>query len=378
MNKLIVLAVSVILFAGCVQVKSNKDINKELFTAAKQGQLENVKNLLGKGANVNFVCEDSSCKGWTPVMIAAAENHADVVKFLLENDADPNAQNQYGRTALHFAVNYSLEPIVNLLLEYKADPTIRTYQNQGKEEPATPTEAAMRRMESSLGNRAAYNILKTLVYKTKEVNVEFAHSTPLMVAVIANDYDFTKFLLDNGANPYHVLPKQDANGNVKEYYEVDELVLAGGPVSEKLRALFVPYNQKKKQEQALVKKEGIVNIQKLQKIIDDDLNKNGKLSTDGNILDKVTVSIKDGKKNDYHQIVTPNFIYGLMCDNFGCAVSADRFDNNNKEIYRLSIIKTTNQIDTWKAICTPKNNLGIAGCVTYSQYLKILEINPIQ
>ena len=379
MKNLVILTLStIILLAGCARVKNDKNIDKELFAAAKQGELEDVSNLLEKGANVNFVCEDSSCKGWTPVMIAAAENHADVVKLLLEKGADPNAQNQYGRTALHFAVNYSLEPIVNSLLAYKADPTIKTFQNQGKEEPSTPTEAAMRRIESNIANKAAYNILKTLIYRTKEVNVEYEHSTPLMVAVFANDFNFTKFLLDNGANPYHILPKKDEQGNIKEYYELDELVLAGGPVSEKLKALFIPYNEKKKQEQTLIKQEGIVNIQKLQKIVDEALNKNGKLPTESNLLDKAVINIKDGKKNDSQQIVTPNLIYGLICDNFGCAVSADRYDKNNEEFYHLSVIKTANKLDTWQAVCTPKNNLGIAGCITYGQYLKILEINSIQ
>lgn len=378
MKKSVILMLSIILFAGCAQVKNDKNIDKDLFTAAKQGQIEDVGNLLEKGANVNFICEDSSCKGWTPVMIAAAENHADVVKLLLEKGADPNAQNEYGRTALHFAVNYSFEPIVNLLLEYKADPTIRTFQNQGKKEPATPTEAAMRKVETSMGDRTAYNVLKTLVYKTKEVNVEYEYSTPLMAAVFANDFDFTKYLLDNGANPYHILPKKDEKGNIKEYYEVDELVLAGGPISEKLKALFVPYNEKKKQEQSLIKKEGIVNIQKLQKIVDNSLDKNGKLPSESNLLEKAAINIKDGKKNDFQQIVTPNFIYGLICDNFGCAASAVRYDKNNKEVYHLSVIKTANKIDTWQAVCSPKNNLGMAGCIAYSQYLKVLEINPIQ
>lgn len=247
MKKLSIIFVFVLITViACNKRVTNYD--QSLFTAAKQGNIVAVKELINKGADINFVCE-TSCKGWTPLMIAAAENHIDVVKFLLEKGANPNVQNQYGRTALHFAVNYSFEPIVNLLLENGADPKIKTFQNleSNKKEPSSPIEAAIRREDSRNHSKSSYNILKTLIYKTGEVNAEYDQVTPLVAAVVANDYDFVKYLLENGANPYHVMRKTGPQGNIIAEYKLEEMVLDQRmPVSPKIKQLFLPYIKNKK------------------------------------------------------------------------------------------------------------------------------------
>lgn len=95
-----------------------------LFDAAGKGDLALVKSLVKPGANINQ--QMTGCwKGWTAVMIAAAEGKPDVVQFLLENKASPNLKNSYGRTALMFASKYGFTSIVKLLLDYKADPNIK-------------------------------------------------------------------------------------------------------------------------------------------------------------------------------------------------------------------------------------------------------------
>ena len=367
--------VSLLMFMGCAQTKS---VNETLFAASKQGNTNSIQKLIKKGADVNYVCKETSCQGWTPVMIASAENHPDAVKLLLEAGANPNVQNQYGRTALHFAVNYGFEPIVNLLLEYKADPTIKTFQNfeeKGKE-PATPTEAAVRRAELTKNDKAAYHILKTLIYKTGEVNAEFEHSTPLMFALAANDYDFTKYLLEKGANPYHVIPETNPQGHVNAYYELDNLVLTpNNPASAKTKALFRSYNEKKIQEKNLAN-EGITNFQKLQKSVDDFVTKNGKLPTTSAFFKEAKINIPEGSWNNYNQLVTPHFTYGAICDEQGCSISLIRYGESKvKETYRLSAIKTADKIDTWQVTCSTKTNLGIPTCMAFGQYIKSLNVD---
>src|SRR5204863_6962660 len=53
------------------------------------GKVESVKLLLEHGAEINAAEE---FRGQTPLMFAAAENHADVTKFLLDHGALVNAR----------------------------------------------------------------------------------------------------------------------------------------------------------------------------------------------------------------------------------------------------------------------------------------------
>ncbi len=62
--------------------------------------LELINLLHRRGAQVNDI---DSHESWTPLMFAAAEGHRDVVQYLLDNNADPNAADVDGETAAMFA-----------------------------------------------------------------------------------------------------------------------------------------------------------------------------------------------------------------------------------------------------------------------------------
>lgn len=62
----------------------NEDGFTPLVLASRQGMLQAVEELLGKGLDVN-----STAKGWTAVMHAADQGHNDVVELLLNNGATP-------------------------------------------------------------------------------------------------------------------------------------------------------------------------------------------------------------------------------------------------------------------------------------------------
>lgn len=63
-----------------------------------------VSLLFEAGADVNY--QDS--RGWTPVMIAAAQGYEDLVEFLLEHNADLNLKDKYGKKAVDKAKNQSV------------------------------------------------------------------------------------------------------------------------------------------------------------------------------------------------------------------------------------------------------------------------------
>jgi hypothetical protein len=88
-----------------------------LVTAAYQGNLDVLKTLFEKGADVNAKDHD----GYTPLMMAAINGQYDVVKLLIDYGVDINAKQKDGKTALSFASAKGFGGIVNLLRKYGAE-----------------------------------------------------------------------------------------------------------------------------------------------------------------------------------------------------------------------------------------------------------------
>ena len=103
-----------------------------LMFAARVGDLASAKLLVAAGANVN----DAEAWGVSATTLAAHSGFTELVSFLLENGADPNAA-QAGFSALHAAIMRRDETMVAALLARGADPNVplRTW---------TPTRRASR------------------------------------------------------------------------------------------------------------------------------------------------------------------------------------------------------------------------------------------
>ena len=202
-----------------------------LYYAAERGDLQVVQDLINQGYDVNIVC-DISCAGWTPVMIASANGHFDVVEFLLKNGANPNVQNNRGRTALAFATKYRFIPIVNVLLEYGADPKLTSEDENGK------WSAMADAMIGAIKEPEAYEILRMFVQKTGDVNFMYYDYTPLLMAVYYDDYDFAKYLLENGADVNHVKVIKDKETGQDINYTVENMVQ-----SEEMLFLVMSYKK---------------------------------------------------------------------------------------------------------------------------------------
>ncbi len=92
--------------------------NTALLFAARMGDLESAKMLIAAGANVN----DEDAWGVSATTLAAHAGFSDVVEFLLEKGADPNAS-RAGFTALQSAILRRDEKSVSSLLARGADPS---------------------------------------------------------------------------------------------------------------------------------------------------------------------------------------------------------------------------------------------------------------
>jgi ankyrin repeat protein len=99
-----------------------------LYSAIAKNNLALAELLLKKGADINQKGKgkEKEQEDQTALMVATSE---EAVKLLLEHDADPNAQDNKGETALmkHRRVE---KPLVNLLLKHGADPAIK--DNNGR------------------------------------------------------------------------------------------------------------------------------------------------------------------------------------------------------------------------------------------------------
>ena len=87
-----------------------------LMFAARVGDLESATLLVDAGGNVN----DADAWGVSAVTLAAHSDFRDVVQYLLDKGADPNAAPN-GFTALHEAIMWRDEPMVEALLAHGAD-----------------------------------------------------------------------------------------------------------------------------------------------------------------------------------------------------------------------------------------------------------------
>ena len=78
---------------------SGKGAVMELFAAARDGNVSEVRRLVAEGADVNV----QGPEGLRPLHFAAQEGHVEVLTTLVQLGADVNVQSNDGRRPLHSA-----------------------------------------------------------------------------------------------------------------------------------------------------------------------------------------------------------------------------------------------------------------------------------
>ena len=85
--------------------------DQSIHMACVSGNVQNVITFLGAGADINAIGED----GYTPLQYATEHNHVELVKLLLEKRADKTIKSSEGETALDMALLLNEVEIQNLL-----------------------------------------------------------------------------------------------------------------------------------------------------------------------------------------------------------------------------------------------------------------------
>ncbi|XP_054350412.1 ankyrin repeat domain-containing protein 7 isoform X3 [Pongo pygmaeus] len=138
----------------------------------------------------------------TPLHLACANGHTDVVLFLIEQQCKINVQDSENKSPLIKAVQCQNEDCATILLNCGADPDLRDIRYN------TALHYAVCGQSLSL-------VEKLLEY---EADIEAKNKdgyTPLLVAVINNDPKMVKFLLEKGADV-----------NASDNYQRTALILA--------------------------------------------------------------------------------------------------------------------------------------------------------
>lgn len=92
-----------------------------LHTVVRRGSMDIVKLLLDYGADVNV---ETKSERRTPLHLASASKKLDVMRILLENEAEVDKVDIYGSTSLHLAAEIGFSNGVGALIEFHADPNI--------------------------------------------------------------------------------------------------------------------------------------------------------------------------------------------------------------------------------------------------------------
>ncbi len=167
---------------GGASVLGQNNQVRSLHDAAAYGELEQVKQYIAKGANLNEV----NAGGYTALALAIECSQFEAAKLLVAGGANVNTKDARGQTPLMMAAFRGQTELVDSMIAKKADVNAK--------------DARKRTALHEAVQMGYLDIVEALVRAGADVNAEDANTqTPLMVARQRNRADIAEYLQQQGA-----------------------------------------------------------------------------------------------------------------------------------------------------------------------------------
>jgi ankyrin repeat protein len=168
---------------GAKRLTPGEDGWTDLMSAALEGDIAKVQDLLAKGADVNA----QNRFGGTALMLAASQGDTAIVEALLAKGADVNAKSNEGWTALTDAILAGQVAIAQILLDRGVDPNAKSLF--GSQVLQTAAE------------RGQETIVRALLDKGADVNAKDKSGNTALTAAVGNGHEVVvRALLAKGAD----------------------------------------------------------------------------------------------------------------------------------------------------------------------------------
>lgn len=160
-----------------------------------------ISTLIENNADTNCSFLDGPNAGETPLISAARLNQLQLVKLLIEKNADVSAVSKNGRTAFYYAVDKKNEDLLKCLIEASHNPEADL--NRRYERNMTLVHVTLQKINNSFAAQDALKILEILFDQGLDPDsTDSLGDTPLHVAARSdNAKDIVTLLIHKGCSP---------------------------------------------------------------------------------------------------------------------------------------------------------------------------------
>jgi cytohesin len=182
--------------------------NNDLFSEIDNGDVQKIKQLLAKGANVH----GKDKYGRNLLHSAVQSGKKEIVELVIDKGANIDAKDKDGQSPLHIAIHDGNMEIVELLISKGAN--INVKDNDG----ITPLYLAT---DKDFTNS---DIIKLLILKGAEINVRNKYGlTPIVNSIKLGNKEVVELMIDKGADVNVKVPRLIIDSKKEDEYDYTPL-----------------------------------------------------------------------------------------------------------------------------------------------------------